>query len=163
MTHALVNRCPPAYHLPKPTQQPATLLESFNQPASLKLVLLAMAIGVGAVVVKERYFKPLTLDTPPAYSIDAGDLLIELGGNQAAAHLKYKDKVIEVTGKMRGVRMQGNTPVITIGNMIAFNLECHLPPDKTANAARLQGGADMRVRGVARLSGSSVHLSPCTY
>jgi len=141
----------------------SAILQSFKQPASLKVVMLAVAIGVGALVVQRVYFKPFTFDAKPAYSIDAGDLLIELGGNQAAAHLKYKDKVIEVTGKMRGVRMQGNTPVLTIGHMIAFNLECHLPPDKTANAARLQGGADVRVRGVARLSGSSVHLSPCTY
>lgn len=139
-----------------------TMLQSFRQPVTFSMVMVGAA-AVVATIAWNHYFKPFTFDTKPAYSIDAGDLLIELGGNQAAAHLKYKDKVIEVTGKMRGVRMQGNTPVLTIGHMIAFNLECHLPPDKTANAARLQGGADMRVRGVARLSGSSVHLSPCTY
>lgn len=141
----------------------SAILQSFKQPASLKVVMLAVAIGVGALVVQRVYFKPFTFDAKPAYSIDAGALLVELGGNQAAAHLKYQGRVIEVTGKLRGVRMQGNTPVITIGYMIAFNVDCHLSPDKTANAARLQGGTDMRVRGVARVSGSSVHLSPCIY
>lgn len=139
------------------------ILQSFNQPATLKVVMLAVAIGAGAAVVKNHYFKPTTLATQPAYSIDAGALLVELGGNQAAAHLKYQGKLIEVTGKMRGVRMQGNTPVLTIGHMIAFNLECRLSPERTATAARLEYGADMRVRGVARVSGSSVHLSPCIY
>lgn len=163
MTGALVIRSPAAYHYPNPTMTPANpILQSFRQPVTLTTALLAAAGIVGAIAW-QHYTKSLTLATPPAYSIDAGALLVELRGNQAAAHLKYQGKVIEVTGKMRGVRMQGNTPVLTIGHMIAFNLDCHLSPDKTANAARLEYGADMRVRGVARVSGSSVHLSPCIY
>ena len=139
-----------------------TLLQSFRQPVTFKMALLCVAAGA-ASIAWNIYFKPLTLDTPPSRSIDAGALLMELRGNQAAAHLKYKGKVIDVTGQMRGVRMQGNTPVIIIGHMIAFNLECHLSPERTATAARLEYGVDMRVRGVARVSGSDVHLSPCIY
>lgn len=141
----------------------ATLLESLKEPASLRIVALALAIGAGAIVVRNHYFKPVTLGTPPAYSVDAAALLSELGGNQAAAHLKYQGKVIEVAGKLRGVRMQGSTPVLTIGHLLFFNVDCHLSADKTTNAARLQSGTEMRVRGVARVSGSSVHLSPCIY
>ncbi len=125
--------------------------------------LAVIAIVAGAFWLKHRHFPSIDIRTPAAHTVEVGDLLMELRANQAAAHVKYHGKVIEVSGTLRGVTMQGNAPVLTIGYLIAFNFECHLAPDKAAYAARLQPGTQMRVKGIARLSGSSVHLSPCVY
>ena len=141
----------------------STIFESLKKPASMRGVALALIIGAGAAWVKHHYFKPITMSTPVAHSVEVGSFLMELRGNQAAAHQKYQGKVIEVAGKMRGVRMQGSTPVLSIGYMLIFNIECHLAADRTPYAARLEYGADMRVRGVVRLNGSDVHLDPCIY
>ena len=125
-----------------------------------KTALLCLAGIALSVFVRVAYFAPLTRDTRVSHTVEATKLRLELRTNQAAAHLKYDGKLIELNGKAHSVTMTGKAPVLSIGVMFT-NVDCHLEQSMTEIASRIRIGLPVAVKGKAHTLGSDVFLKPC--
>jgi hypothetical protein len=106
---------------------------------------------------------------PPAIKVKAGDLLKEYSTNAIAADGKYKDKVIEVTGKFNSVQK-----AIGLGfdlqllaedadELNAVFVHCFLTEAGQTEAGKLKGGEKITVQGTCDGQYlAQVKLSKCT-
>lgn len=128
--------------------------------------LFALALGLAGCKTK----KPPKESTPetPVASVKAGDLLNEFSANALAADAKYKDKVIQVTGKFSSV--QKTLLVYTLqlmpedaGDLNASMVVCTLTEEGQAAAAQLQPGQKITVQGTCggQVIPGQVRMSQC--
>ncbi len=128
--------------------------------------LLALLLGLAGCKTK----KPPKASTPeaPAATVKAGDLLNEYSANALAADAKYKDRVIQVTGKFSSV--QKTLLVYTLqlmpedaGDLNASMVVCTLTEEGQAAAAQLQPGQKVTVQGTCggQVIPGQVRMSQC--
>jgi hypothetical protein len=105
----------------------------------------------------------------PAATVKAGDLLKEYDSNAAAADLKYKDKIIQVSGKAGPVKklpLIGYTVIVygeEGGDMGASHVLATMAESATPDVAQLKEGQAITVQGKCDIGTlGQVKMSNCT-
>src|SRR5262249_33945778 len=115
--------------------------------------------------------KPAPPPADPPIAVKAGDLLKEYSTNALAADGKDKGKVLQVSGKFKGVATPfgGLTaPVLQLeaedaGELTATFVQCRLDESAKDAAAQLKPGQAIKVQGTCNGQAlSQVNLSNCT-
>jgi hypothetical protein len=105
----------------------------------------------------------------PAVTVKAGDLLKEFGSNAAAADTKYKDKIIQVSGKAGPVQKLPLVGyILTVygedsGDGGMSGIQAFMAESATADVAKVKEGEAVTVQG--KCDGGAVgqvKLSQCT-
>jgi hypothetical protein len=108
--------------------------------------------------------------TAPAATVKAGDLLKEYGSNAVAADAKYKDKLLQVTGKAGQVQKLPvvGTAVMTVygedsGDAGMSGVQAFMADSAKDDVAKIKEGDAITVQGTCD-SGTmgQVKLSKCT-
>jgi len=126
-----------------------------------------LIFAVICLVVLGWYFKDSIGDfgseVTPAYEVTAIQLMDEYSENEIAADLKYKGKVIVVSGKVTG-RAKDLLSQIYIalyaGGML-FSVQCFFSDKDASEVAEVQMGSVVKIRGKVDGKFGNVILNGC--
>jgi hypothetical protein len=131
---------------------------------------LALAAAVAATAACNRAPKtsPSTAAPPkPVATLSADELVKQYQDNELGADAKYKNKLVEVTGKVGkvGKGLMGH-PFVQLGtgqDEDLFGVTCYLTEKGVEQATKLQPGAAVTLRGtvMGKLGGQALRLQDC--
>jgi hypothetical protein len=125
--------------------------------------------GLLLVVACNRPVKPSGPVEPPkpVATVTADELLAEYQKNEVAADQKYKDKLVQVTGKVAAVKKDlfGRyfVGLGTAHENEMFDVTCYLDSSATDDAAKLQQGENATLMGYCggRAAGLILQFKSC--
>ena len=118
----------------------ATLRRYFLLPLLLGGLLL-VGCETSAEVARE------IRDVEPQMTVSANDLLGDYEANEVAADLKYKDKVVLVTGVIKSF-VSGDEPKVYFDTGGGFTeVTCGFSPEEVVSVAELRKGQQITFRG----------------
>jgi hypothetical protein len=132
-----------------------------------RLTIIAL---LTAAVACNRTPRPSSPPSPPAEPVaklTSDDLVKEYQQNELAADGKYKNKLVQVTGKVGKVGKHPlGYPFVQLGTgqeEDLFGVTCYLTEKATEEAAKLQPGETITVRGscMGKLGGQALRLENC--
>ena len=136
-----------------------------SKKVKIALVILVVAGAVAAAIGLSIFNKPHQdlASTDAAYQIEAASLFSEFESDEAGANEKYLNQVLEVKGTVQDIQSTGDGGMILVlGNAgDAFGVNCALLPEAKANAASIEKGAVVKVRGICTGYLMDVTLSRC--
>jgi ABC-type amino acid transport substrate-binding protein len=115
----------------------------------LAAIVLALAgVGVGVFMFNKKV--PSTADLKPDFTATATDFYNEFDTDEKVAFNKYKDKVVQLSGKVQAVNAaaEGRVDVILADDAIAGTLSFSLEPDQTAKGKALKEGDAITLKGI---------------
>jgi hypothetical protein len=105
----------------------------------------------------------------PVATLTSDDLIAEYQKNSLGADQKYKGQLVEVSGKVGkiGKGLMG-APFVSLGTASEedqFGVTCYLTPAAADEAAKLQPGAAVKLRGtcMGQLGGIALRLQDCDF
>src|SRR5687767_11327689 len=115
-----------------------------------RLTLVASLLAVAACT-RTRSTAPPPAPAEPVATLSADDLVKQYGENELAADGRYKGKYVQVTGRVGKVGKHPlGYPFVQLGSDREddlFGVTCYLTEAGTAEAAKLQPGASVTLRG----------------
>jgi len=108
-----------------------------------------------SITVTQPYTPPPSPDPSVAYSVTAGQLLDEYDTNEVAATLKYKDKVIAVSGYVDSVNISiSGEPYVNLirspGIWTLRTVSCYFPMSAMSSVAGLSEGDSVTIIGTCK-------------
>ena len=100
----------------------------------LLLTLIFSLLLLGLIGCKGQLKPTQPADAPPTASISPEQLFLDYKNNEVAADLKYKNKVLQITGKIEKIAKNlSDEPYIVLdaGKNTIFNVQCFLPAKDT--------------------------------
>jgi tRNA_anti-like len=130
-------------------------------------MLFALSLVAVAACSKPRASSPPAELPKPAATLTADELLAEYQKNEVGADQKYKDKLIQVTGTVAGIK---KAPLL--GYFVGFGSErdadsydimCFLHPSAESDAGKLKIGDKATVIGLCqgKAGGLQLNLRQC--
>ena len=105
----------------------------------------------------------------PIASLTSEELLAEFQKNAIGAERKYKNQLIEVSGPIGKIgKSLTGYPFVSLGSGSEeelFGVTCYLTSAATDEAAKLQPGANVKLRGtcMGQLGGQALRLQDCVF
>jgi len=108
--------------------------------AAIITAISCVDTGLGAQEVQER---------APSYRVSANGLYSEYDSNEVAADLKYRGKVVVVSGVVNriGKGFVGGLYITLGGSGFLDGVQCHFPKGEEASLANLSKGQEVIVKG----------------
>jgi tRNA_anti-like len=127
------------------------------------LLMLSVVVGCN----KPRSSSPPAEPPKPVATLTSDELIAEYQKNEVGADQKYKDKLIEVTGKVAEVKKDlFGRYFVGLGTAHEgemFDVMCYLDPSAEADAGKLQKGETTTIKGLCqgRAGGIVLNLKVC--
>jgi len=124
-----------------------TVEKETNSPKNLIWIIVA-------VVVLAWYFRSdiatfTAAITPPDYKMSAISLMDAYAADEIAADLKYKDKIVVLTGRVltKGKDVMGRLYVSYNVGRLTRSVECFFAPRYARDVSDVNSGRDLTIRG----------------
>lgn len=119
---------------------------------------------LGIVFIFAGLFWYFTSYEPAAsYSVNSIDMFNEFRANKIQAYDKYVDKFVEVTGKHVGSDVIYKSPVILLqAASLSNSVQCNFPFDRASQAAALELGQTVTLKGRVIGQDGNVVLDKCS-
>jgi len=133
-------------------------------PRAVTMVLMLSAV-VGCN--KPKSSSPPAEEPKPVATLTSDELIAEYQKNEVGADQKYKDKLIEVTGKVAEIKKDlFGRYFVGLGTAHEgemFDVMCYLDPSSEADAGKLQKGETATIKGLCqgRTGGIVLTLKVC--
>lgn len=105
----------------------------------------------------------------PAHTLTSDELVAAYKANALGADQKYKNQYLEISGEIGkiGKGLMGH-PFVSLGTASEddlFGVTCYLTPAAANEAAAMQPGAKVKVRGtcMGQLGGQALRLQDCEF
>jgi len=100
----------------------------------------------------------------PDFKVTVDKLSQEFRKNDVAAFAKYKNKLLSVTGRHAGSGIDSGQQWILLdtSGMSTFTVQCFLRRPEAANAAKLQTGEQITLKGVVADQSDNLILNDCS-
>lgn len=127
----------------------------------------ALIFAVICLIVLGWYFKDSIGDfgsgSDPEYEVTAVQLMDEYSDNEIAADLKYKDKVIVVSGKVvdRAKDLANQIYIALYTGRALFSVQCFFSDKYASEVAEVKTGAIVKIKGKVNGKFGNVILKGC--
>jgi preprotein translocase subunit YajC len=122
-----------------------------------KIVLVLIVLGAITAFFVWRWANkpnPNPKNDIPDYSLSAAALVKEFADNDSLAQLKYKDKLIEVSGIAKKIVPSDSATVINLGDSTSMSVvQCQVDARNNEDAMKVKEGGPVTVKG--KLAGFS--------
>ncbi|MEO8416389.1 MAG: hypothetical protein ABI472_22190 [Ginsengibacter sp.] len=130
------------------------------------LVLLMIVLAAAGYGLYLFNAKPADVRTIEAdYSLSATNLMDDFNKDEAAANLKYLNKVISVKGKVSDIKLEQSTGQATIildsGDPIA-SITCSFYADEAGSVKQIKEGEEIVVKGKCTGKLTDIILNKCS-
>jgi hypothetical protein len=114
------------------------------------VVLLLLAVGVGYAFREYNRKEPQTGDRPAVFTMAASELMNQFRKDEKTANLKYLDKVIEVSGKLKSVDTgdKGELTLVLNTSEELSSVRCSIDSLYTSQTGPLVAGNPVKVKGI---------------
>jgi tRNA_anti-like len=133
------------------------------------LGLAIVVISTGACSRSANNPPAATQPAKPVATLTSDELVAEYQKNSLGADQKYKGQYLEVSGKVGkiGKALMG-APFVSLGTGSEedlFGVTCYLTPASADEAAKLQPGSSVKLRGtcMGQLGGQALRLQDCEF
>jgi len=126
-------------------------------------VVLTVVVII-TVIALLMYHKPHTViaTEKAAYKLSASELGEAFSKDEGLANALYAGKVLEVTGTLKEIIMNDNTPILMMGEPSGMtSVSCYLQRENKDKARTLKTGTQITVKGVCNGFLVDVVLDKC--
>jgi len=138
----------------------------------LIITIIVLAVAVAGIYGYHEYYRSNRDlgDVQADFSVPATGLIKEFITNETAADNKYRNKVLSVSGMVKGVDSSGNFYTIEVGDTSDMSsVRCSVDSTHTSQAANLKRGMNVVIKGAMTgfkkddtgLLGSDIELNRC--
>ena len=115
--------------------------------AILVVILAVIGGGVGYYMYNKPH-KDVVAATP-AYTLSSSELLTDFENNEAQANEKYLDQVVQVTGEIRSIKKDPESPSLTLETDSPISgVICQLEAGDVDKISGLNPGQTLTVKGI---------------
>lgn len=107
---------------------------------------------------------PVVVTPQPTIKVSAAELIKAYDNNELKADAAYKGKLLEVKGKVAGVRSSWGSTIVEVGTgqQFEWGISCYMSKDQVTAAGRLNKGDSVTIIGIGDgLSFVSVTMKDC--